>query len=487
MRLQTGTYSSDNEAAVLGWLLQHAPDAVRDTALWRRPLVYLGETEQQVSPDMLAARTQIFTTNQLNEFRRIHFALNPTQFMLRWLLLRALQKDLYRERLLQRVGQAASGSTAPAFVFNSTDWQNIFQLEALVEFYMNFTDPWLPAPPAVVGANVPRLPTATGYANVNLLTGWHLVMVDSFGGRINGAAATAAGSVVTLDGPPDLAKVNANFDTIYLPNDTARPSKTYRITAVNNTRHTVTVAGSPAFSGGSSRWHIPAGVSGQLPPMTYDLGPGGARGYDHFDGVLFLVKDGAVQSQHRWNSYTSRNYDSGNQFLSSLRGNKGYDVSSFRSANAFRNYSFKVNDAGASYDGVREARFYFSTPVTPDNATPGSDPNGGGKTLIRIHHSQTSRPQGGCSSAGCIVSGNFSRLRDRMIELYQADYMTSHSGSRDAAIDRLLGAGHDASQTIWKRTQGQDSSAGPTVTAAEWNGRISGSFWLVRPDERPLG
>jgi hypothetical protein len=66
-----------------------------------------------------------------------------------------------------------------------------------------------------------------------------------------------------------------------------------------------------------------------------------------------------------------------------------FHFSSFRSANAFRNYSFKVNDPGAAYDGVCEARFYFGTPVTPDMPPAGADPNGGGKTLIRIHYSET--------------------------------------------------------------------------------------------------
>jgi hypothetical protein len=237
--------------------------------------------------------------------------------------------------------------------------------------------------------------------------------------------------------------------------------------------------------------------------MNYDLGPGGARGFDHFDGVLFIVKDGNVYRQLRWNSYTSRKYPAGSQELSSPRGNKSYDFSSFRSGRngSFRNYNFKVSDAGAAYDGVREARFYFSTPVTEDTApvgvNPETDPQQRGKSLIRIHHSETNSP-GGCSSAGCIVSGDFYAFRDQLIDLYQADYDAAHGGTRDVAVDRLRGIGHEGSRRVWCRTQAASGAAqdprcpaglgpGPTVTAGEWNNRIRGTLWLVRPDERPLG
>lgn len=389
------------------------------------------------------------------------------------------QKALYLERLRKRTGHAYIGSTAIAFEFNNPGWRNRIQLEALVEFFMNFTDPWLSRPPYIPGVNEPRSP-GSGYITVDLRTGWHLILVDSFGGRLTGYAATAAGNVVTLDGLTAPSKINRNFDTIYLPNDTARASKTYRITAVDDVRRTVTLDGRPTFTGGSSRWHIPAGVSGQLAPLVYDLGPGRARGFDHFDGAMFIVKDGVVHRQFRWTSYTSRNYPEGHRYLSSLRGNKRYDFSSFRSGNAFRNYCFKVNDvgaAGAACDCVREARFYFTTPVTRDVD---------GKTEIRIHHAQPTNPNGGCGSAGCIVSaGSFYDFRHGMINLFQRN-LEGNGGTRDAAMDRLLGADHATSGTIWKRTEGIDRSPGPTVTAAEWNNRITGTLWLVRPDERAL-
>ena len=221
--------------------------------------------------------------------------------------------------------------------------------------------------------------------------------------------------------------------------------------------------------------------------MAYNLGPGdgqGAhanRGYDHFDGVMIIVKNGQVLNQYRWSSYTSRDYGPGSQLLSSVRGNARYAYSSYYSSNAFRNYSFKIADFGANYDGVRHAKFYFSTPVLPDEAPPNQNPNGGGKTLIRLHYSQTQNPNDGCNSAGCIVSGNYYRFRTRMVELFQQDYQASHNGNNDPNMERLRQANtHQLSQNLYNGAGVQ------TVTSAQWNNRLQGSMWLVRPDERPL-
>ncbi len=420
----------------------------------------------------------------LADLRR-RYALTTAQ----WRTVGDNQKALWRRRLLRRAGFAPAGDTAPPFEFDDRDWQNLFQLEALVEFYVNFDDPHRP-PPLVAGENEPRPPleadgvTPTpGYRAIDLTGGWHIVVVDAFGGRLAGAAATVAGSVVTLDGAPDLRRVNPGFDTIYLPGDHERPGATYRVAAANHAASTVTVDGAPDFAGGTSAWHLPAGVSGELPALAYNLGPGGARGFDHYDAALFVVKDGAVHAKFRWSSYTSRNYAAGSQLLSSLRGNRQYDFASFRSNSAFINYAFSVVDHGAAYDGVREARFYFATPVTADAAAPGANPNGGGKTLIRIHNGNHGNlapgaaAAGGTGSAGCIVSPSFYDFRDVMITLFQADRVAA-AGAPDPHVAQLQGAGSVASGALL---------AANTVTAAQWNNRLTGSFWAIRPDERPLG
>jgi hypothetical protein len=66
------------------------------------------------------------------------------------------------------------------------------------------------------------------------------------------------------------------------------------------------------------------------------------------------------------------------------------------------------------------------------------------------------------------VSSNFYTFRDVMIDLYQKE-------RGKAAMDQLSGADNAASQKIWTKK---------TVTENQWNNRISGTFWLVRPDER---
>lgn len=75
---------------------------------------------------------------------------------------------------------------------------------------------------------------------------------------LTGAGATAAGVVVSLNAPTDLADVDPTVDFIVLADDTARPDGRYRIIAVNNGADTVTVDGAPVLSGGSSGWEIPA-------------------------------------------------------------------------------------------------------------------------------------------------------------------------------------------------------------------------------------
>jgi hypothetical protein len=473
------------------------------------------------------------------------------------------QKALWRARLLARTGHAPATSTAPPFEFDDEDWNNLFQLEALVEFYANFRDPHragaVPLNPGDAGYQVvdflkPAGTAATSAGNVVTLDGnpdltrvlefhnfqsgvnqrrdylfldtdtaratrmykvtavnnaahtvtldavptltggtsaWEIrlrlscVIIDSFGGRLSGDAATAAADVVTLDGPPDLTKINPAFDTIYLPSDTARASRTYRITAASNAAHTVTLDAAPTLTGGSgnnsSAWHIQAGASGELPGFGYALGPGGGRGYDHFDGALFIVFNEEVRMRVRWSSYTSRDYGAGNQFLSSLRGNLLYDFMSFRSANDFRNYSMRVVDRGASYDGVREARFYFSTPVTEDAVPAGTAPNGGGKTEIRIHFS-VSNSGGGCSSAGCIVSPSYPILRDELINVHQEEHAAFNGpGTQDAQIRKLFGRSHAQAQALWNL-----GGAAAGLNGANFNDKIVGSFWVIRPDERPL-
>jgi hypothetical protein len=511
-------------------------------------------------PDvMLATQFFLFSWPVLQNLKTTR-ALTPAQ----WRAVGNNQKVLWRERLLKRSGHAPATNTAPPFEFDDEDWQNLFQLEAVVEFYANYTDPWaagaVPLNPGDAGYQVvdfvdPAGTAAAAAGNIVTLDGnpdlsrvlvfhnfqsganerrdylflatdtaratkmykitavdnaahtvtldaapalaggtsaWEInlrpncVIIDSFGGRESGTTATAAANVVTLDGPPDLTKINVNFDTIYLPSDTARASRTYRITAVDDAAHTVTLDGPPTLTGGtggnSSAWHIQAGVSGELPGLVYTLGPGGGRGFDHFDGALFVVFNEEIRIKIRWTSYTSRDYAAGSQFLSSLRGNLRYDFMTYRSGNAFRNYSLRVVDRGASYDGVREARFYYSTPVTEDAVPVGTAPNGGGKTEIRLHYSVFNSAGGGCSSAGCIVSPSYPILRDQLIAVHQLEYEAFNGpGTQDAQMQKASGRTQVQASALWNL-----GSVAAGLTGANFNDKIVGTFWVIRPDERPL-
>lgn len=488
--------------------------------------------------------------------------LNATQ----WRTIGNNQKTLWRSRLLQRVGHSPTGNTDPPFQFDDWDWQNIFQLEAVVELYANYDDPWrvgdTPLNPgdarfisidfldpsgvaATVVGNVVTLDgnpdltrvrqyynnrtgnlefydtiqlesdtvsatrnrmyliTAVDYAAhtvtvdgnpvlIGASSPWKInlrpviAIIDSFGGRLQGTNATvSATNTLQLDGLPTPSRVNPNFDTIYLPSDTFRAKRTYRITAVNDAARTVTLDDNPVLDGGSSRWHIPSGISGELPALNYNLGPG-QNEFDHYDGILFVVFSGRVHRRIRWSSYTSRNHPAGSEELSSIRGNKTYDFCSYRSGRAFINYSFRVADTMASYDGVRVARFYFATPVTRDEPPVGTNPGIRGKTELRLHQGNINRPAGGTGSAGCLVSTSYYDLRDQLIDLYQAEYTGIHGqGNRDAEIDKARNLTHQQSQTLWTDTQNNVRGANHLI-ANNWNGRMVGTVWIIRPDERPI-
>lgn len=312
----------------------------------------------------------------------------------------------------------------------------------------------------------------------------HLIFVDSFGARLKGTAATVsdtAAEVLRLDGTASLTKVNPHFDTIYLPSDTARASRAYRIEAVDPNARTVTLDGEPALEGGSSSWQLSAGVSGELPALDYTLGPGAGRGHDHYDGIAFVVHVGAVHSRTRFSTYTSRNYavtpESERQLRSSIKGNRRYRVLSFRSTAASRNYCFKVTEFDAA-DGVRIARFYFEEPVTNDSVVGNGQPvdGGPGKTAIRIHLGNRTKPAGGTGSAGCLVSPDYYALRRSIIARYQADAPLGPN----AQIQKAAVLTHPASASLLAGT----SQGG--LSEANWQDKIAAYLWLIRPDERPL-
>lgn len=508
------------------------------------------------TPDAIArTATTLYSSAVLVQLRRSR-ALTRAQ----WRQVGDNQKALWRRRLLRRAGQAPANVADPPFQFDDVDWSNIFQLEALVEFYANFDDPHranaAPAAPrdqgyvgvdfidpggtvatangtavtldaepdlsrVVRGHDVlhldgdtnPKRPThaymitkvdeaartvtVDGSPVLPSPSEWHIslrpvvVFVDSFGPRagLRGThAVVAAPTLLELDGAPDLNRVNADYDTVYLAADTARGSRTYRITGKDNSAHTVTLDGAPSLADGSSSWYVTAGVGGDLSALDYKLGPNNPpnspdpRGNDHYDANAFVVHNGSVHTRVRFSTLTSRN--KAGQSLSSVRGNRRYTLSSFFSGGStFRSFCFKVADLGESYDGIREARYYFRTPVTEDHAYPPHKPVGGGagKGTIRIHRG--SRKSKGTGSEGCLVSPLYKDLRDKLILRYQRDYVAVHAGGVNAQIQKLFGLTYEETELLHEKVHPIHGE----LPATEWNDKILGTVWIIRPDERPLG
>jgi hypothetical protein len=338
-----------------------------------------------------------------------------------------------------------------------------------------------------------------------------------------------------------LARVNLRFDTIYLADDDVnahRPARTYRIMALGpqpqnfpgpptSAEHArrISVEGVPVLPATGSRWHLPAGLSGAMPNLAYDLGtpvPGGApnpaqrvaRGFDHYDAVLFIVHGGQIRGSFRWSSFTSRDHGtwSGGSWwesLSSIRGNARYYFSSYRSGGDFKNYTLAVIDANpppygldpkpphaitghAGRDTVQQARFYFGTPNLPN---PNDDIlqdhiRMDAKGEIRLHRGSINRgaptaliPNGraGTGSAGCLTSPAYVQMRTSLVRLFETEYRKFY-GQVDQQVHKLIqhGATNQGSQDLYNGIVGNGLAQG------DWDDKLVGILWLIRPDEPPL-
>ena len=345
-----------------------------------------------------------------------------------------------------------------------------------------------------------------------------LVLVDPLGGRLTGSEATVPNSsspqLVALDGPtPDLGRINSNFDTLWLADD--QGIQTYRILAKPGEDHDavtgnvpnghVVVHEKPSLSGGS-RWKILSGVGATLPPLYYDLGAGGPAGYDNYDGAMFVVRDGRIHHWSRWNSYTGRYWaatTAERSSLSSVRGNARYEFLSYRSGTGHLNYCFRVYDVLSRHqipdggwtraaDTVRDTGFFFNIgdgtvwdPVNADRTPPSensasnTDATDDGKSLIRLHWSPHYRPGNMARSGGCITSPSYPATRDELIRLHVAEHelVFDADGTKEESRDQFQNLlGKDA----------RDSNDNANIATADWTNHIGGTFWLIRPDQRPI-
>jgi hypothetical protein len=290
-------------------------------------------------------------------------------------------------------------------------------------------------------------------------------------------------------------------ETIFLANDSARPSRTYRVLDKDETAKTLTLDGNPIFTGGTSDWQIPAGVGGVFAPLSENLGPKEVlwpkktgslipAGFDHYDGLMFVIDNGRVVANHRWTSFTSRKEfgqkteDKLGSNRRSIRGNHRYEVFSLTSTSGddkggpYRNYCFRINDR--LNDNVFSARNYFDANV-PE----------GGQQHIRLHYGEVNSSTG-TGSAGCNVSPEFYLCRKSLIEIYQrrrAAFLGTPD-ARDAEVDKLLDTVPKNNSALQRRSfgplkAGQERTP-PILLEAGWQNKIFCFYWLIRPDERPV-
>ncbi len=329
-----------------------------------------------------------------------------------------------------------------------------------------------------------------------------LVMVDPIGPRLKGTNATVLSPGVVQLADTDLKKVNVGgAENIFLAGDSGRGSRTYRIVDKDEVAFTLTLDGIPSFANSNSEWHIPAGIGGAFNPFQYKLGPKEVHwptsadpvipaGFDHYDGMMFVVDNGKVVARYRWTSYTSRSQFGKTKASKvgsnrrSIRGNHRYEAISLASTGSssngsdYRNYCFKINDRFNDDNVFPQARNYFDGIVPED-----------GQQQIRFHYGNKTS-SGGTGSAGCNVSPEFYEGRKSLIGIYQRRYaeLLGTPGQRDADVD-LLEADHNKSTALQKRSfapipDGEVRQT-PILLAEGWTHKIFCYYWLVRPDERP--
>jgi hypothetical protein len=420
-----------------------------------------------------------------------------------------------------------------AFAFDETDWENPWQLEALVEFYLNYSDPWAsPGPPSGAprkpssyksGKNRPLLPEEeNGYFRVGpkMRKGLHFVLVDPFGSRLSGDRASmvessnadvqlyASPQAVSPQTDDEFHRINDKFDTIYFPDAEGR--KIYRIIKKDVVNYHVTLETlGETTSGIRGRWQIPAGVGGMfdvdylLPPTR----PKKRQNYDHYDGLLFVLKDGLVKGKFRFGSYTSYAYAPSGK---SVRGNRAYGFSSARAGGDGRtanhvpqviNYAFALNTPGRD-----AALAYFSPNVTEGPISESFMHWGPGGLEDPV------RDWSG--SAGCLESPEFTALRERVLDLFPATTILelSDTWKKKWTVSRLSAAlrqkcdkknldkcrvklwasvwtdlGEKDKATTKKKAQWDFQELRARGRAPAWTDALDGTLWLIRPDELPKG
>ena len=438
-----GTWYLDAQAAVEPSDAPTVTALVTEVLQIRLPLIEPNRPVDEIG------RSRLWPWSALSRYRR-----DRSLTYADWRTIGQAQKALYRARLVRRFRPTQSNLDTARFEFDADDALNLFQLEAIAEFHINFPEPWNMS-------TVPGHPGDPNYSRQNFLS-------------LFGASAAVSGTEVTLDGQPDMSRISAGRDTIELEAETTRKGRQFRIMGVDQSGTRVTVDRAPDIAASAWRIHhnptmvvidafgsrvrgtsaIPVGtrqvrlqelsdtelahlervnpyetvsfaeVSGQrqdsrITRITVDreartaslsldvdvspaaagsawaipAGLGGVQGivsppkraasplwgWDHYDGMLFLIGDGEIVATLPWSTYTSRSTifrrkEVGTAYHSSVKGNKRYQIASVFSGNPYINIAWRVSDPDGLITGNIASRTVVDrrVAVQPDVVLAGS-------------------------------------------------------------------------------------------------------------------
>jgi hypothetical protein len=363
--------------------------------------------------------------------------------------------------------QATAGAANPSlrpFEFNNDDWRNLPQLEAVVDWYINYQEP--------LRLGVTPRGTGTGYVSKNLR------------------------ERVTLPTPPR---------TFVKPNPGA----------------TCSTFQSDLFLVQIDDFRL---IGGELPlQKVRGIDKDGAwQAADDYRGMMFVVKKGRIEAKERFTSYTSR-ANSGAQKRSSIKGNEEYGIlSKISGGKEGINYSFQVVDVATfDPDVLLPGRRYFDPTAAAGVRVPPN--NGKGLIMIHLGYRKNSGSEG-CQVSPEYYELRMSLLAAVLgdpIELSRIRTCIRTECESDLrAVQQFGGRLSKAYFNALKKHEqlgGFDFSLEPYgivndpimectidsvvihedalrkvvdqayVERQEWNGVIFGKYFLIRPTERHLG
>jgi hypothetical protein len=147
---------------------------------------------------------------------------------------------------------------------------------------------------------------------------------------------------------------------------------------------------------------------------------------------------------------------------------------------------------------VAAARYYFGTPNPPATAPiagntldervfPDVAVGTAGKSQVRFHRGTRNGSAGspGTGSAGCVVSPDYRNMRRELALIYEREYQEYYGpGTFDDQLRKIVNVpiapgNNDHGQTLY------NTGGAAGLTQANYDDKLVGQFWLIRPDERP--